>query len=491
MKGAVKGAQRLIRAQPLTSIGLGLTLVVPCMVLLLTAPTERQIAQDLDVRTTSLLQISDQMRMVQSFRANGSASPPSLWTRRFGADTANQVWQKLKGQMWWMGWPQDGDPVLVLPASDAIDVSAFTSSNSSDAALKVSSRRLPGLVLVFADELNRQTFGQAHQTVAINPSPLETFCLAQLMRTTAVIWRPEALSSIAGALSPLLQTASYGCLELSLEERKMRWEGVVASRPLRTASRRLAPPIKPIELSTLQLISAKAKSSHSSSRPLLRLKMRNARTLLGAVINRPLIRDGLQNDYALSTSIRSELLATPLSVQIQSEPQGPFQASLKLDLYLSDRQTITVKTLDGIGRQLREGGLIEKKKKLSNPDRESFSQATLWYQNQPEGQRLLGGWVWLQGDQSTDRSTATPPVLRLSLASSPTTKRSMDVQLKTGEDLRLTMRASALDSLSLLHVNWPQPVRRASVLDLNLQSLQGAATSHEDWRWMKGQLTLP
>ena len=215
--------------------------------------------------------------------------------------------------------------------------------------------------------------------------------------------------------------------------------------------------------------------------------MRNARTLLGAFINRPLIRDGLQNDYALSTSVRSQLLATPLTLQLQSEPEGPFQASLKLDLYLSDRQAITVKTLNGIGRQLSEGGLIKKVKKLNNPDRVSFSQATLWYQNQPEGQRLLGGWVWLPGD----RSTGTTPVLRLSLASSPTTKGKMDSPLQTGEDLRLTMRASALDSLALLHVNWPQPVRRASVLDLNLQSLRGASTSHEDWRWLKGQLTLP
>ena len=47
---------------------------------------------------------------------------------------------------------------------------------------------------------------------------------------------------MAGALTPLLRSAAYGCVAIEFRGRALGWMGVVASRSLREASQRLLKP---------------------------------------------------------------------------------------------------------------------------------------------------------------------------------------------------------------------------------------------------------
>jgi len=170
-----------------------------------------------------LLQVSEGMRMLQSFRVDATKPVPAIWTKLIDAKTASELWQHLDGRIWWQAWPQDGDPLLILPETDVVLPSAT-------APLR---RQKNGFVLVFADLLNAVTFDQQTPSARILPSPLEAQCFQSLNSGPAVLWTPAALASIAGPLLPLLQNASHGCFSLELKGKVLSWSGVVGSRPLR------------------------------------------------------------------------------------------------------------------------------------------------------------------------------------------------------------------------------------------------------------------
>ena len=474
--------------------------------------------QDQPLVADSLLQVSEGMLMVQSFQADATKPVPALWTKLFDPKTASELWKQLDEQIWWQAWPQEGDPLLILPETDVVLPSAT-------APLR---REKEGFTLVFADLLNAVTFDQQALSSDIVPSPLEAQCFQYLRNGSAVLWTPAALASIAGPLLPLLQSASHGCFSLELKGKLLSWSGVVGSRPLRQASKRLAPPDQPVDLRSLstpasktdepasskppsskpssskpsspqqpstesatskQASSRKTPSNTSSEAPLLTMSSSSSRLLLGAMLNRPLIRNGLEEDYGLPPTLQLELLDAPLVLKVIQVDQGPFQAGVQLDLQLPADTKGVVSALKSAGERLKERGLQRREKKLADTDGKPAGQAVLWFEKGDQKERLLGGWTLTTADASRKQ----PAHLRLTLASPPgsVTSASMSALPEAPVSLSVSMEPMDLETLGLIGTNWPRPVRRASQLDLILQPLAGSATSHEDWNWISGQLAVP
>ena len=497
LKERLNDVLKKLRAQPFTGLAIAVLVFTPLTALLL---SDRTSANDPNqpLRPDPLLQVSEGMRMVQSFRVDASKPVPALWTKLFDQKTAAQLWKQLDEQLWWQAWPQDGDPLLILPETTVVLPSAT-------APLR---RQKEGFTLVFADLLNAVTFDQQPSSSGIVPSPLEAQCFQYLRNGSAVLWTPAALASIAGPLLPLLQSASYGCFRLELKGTLLSWTGVVGSRPLRQASKRLAPPDQPPpaqpadlpsltstasktdrETSSKKTSSSKQTRTPASEAPLLEMSSLSSRSLLGAMLNRPLIRDGLEEDYGLPPTLQLELLDAPLSLKVIQVDQGPFLAGVQLDLQLPAETKGVVTALKSAGERLKERGLQRREKELISPGGKPAGVAVLWFEKEDQKPRLLGGWTLMTADAAKKRAAH----LRLTLATPPEAivATSTTALPKVPVSFSVSMQPEDLQKLGLLGSSWPRPVRRASHLNLILQPLAGSATSHEDWNWMSGQLAVP
>ena len=470
-----------LRTHLLTTTGLGLLLIVPAVLLVSTWLRPRPDVTGDPSEQIELLQISDSMSMLQSFRVDAETKPPSLWKTRLGNETASILWERLNGQIWWQGWPQDGAPVLMLPDWSARPGDPIALAPESRAM----SQRHGGMVLLFSDALNRQTFQQRFRAPVITASAVEQFCFKQLRETTAVHWTPDALASLSGALHPLLASAAHGCVSLNLSGRKLTWSGVMASRPLRSASNRLKPP-NPIDVA--RLFPDAQDPGDRPSVPLLFLSGRTASTLFDSLLRRPLIRDGLEENYGLNTPLIQDLLSTPMSLSLLSSKGGSFQASVQLDLQIDGMTPSLKKALETISVRLKQSDLQWRDQDLINPGGRSTTPGRVWFQQDEDGeQRVLGGWSVLPADPPS-RNT---PVLRFSIAAAPKNSGSNGIPMPSTGMLQATLRPSAMNELGLFQGRWPAPVRSSRRLDLVVRSLNGAAISLEDWRWMDGQLLLP
>ena len=510
MKTLVNDVLKRIRTQPFTSLAIAFLVVVPLTSLWL---SDQRSGTESDSSPTAdpLLHVSEGMQMVQSFRVDAAKPVPALWNKLFDPKTASELWQQLDEQIWWQAWPQEGDPLLILPETTVVLPSAT-------APLR---REIKGFTLVFADLLNAVTFDQEARSSNIVPSPLEAQCFQYLKKGSAVLWTPAALASMAGPMLPLLQSASHGCFSLELKGKVLSWNGVVGSRPLRQASRRLAPPDQPAaipsfsttapkpvkpasvkqsssETPTSKTPTSKTPSSkkpstknRDSAAPLLELSSSSSRSLLGAMLNRPMIRDGLEEDYGLPPTLQLELLDAPLFLKVMQVDEGPFLAGVQLDLQLPADTKRVVSALNSAGVRLTEGGLQRRENKLISPDGRPAGRAVLWFEKHDEKERLLGGWTLINADDAKKR----PAQLRLTLATSPHAKASSSASGTAlppdPVQLVLSMQPNDLEQLGLLGSSWPRPVRMARQLNLILQPLAGSATRHEDWSWMRGQLAVP
>lgn len=504
-----------LKAHPFSSLVIAVLVLLPIGNLWLSDQRDGP-KQDSAIVPDPLLQVSEGMRMLQSFRVDAAKPVPAIWIKLFDSKTASELWQQLDERIWWQAWPQDGDPLLILPETDVVLPSAT-------APLR---RQKNGFVLVFADLLNAVTFDQQTPSARILPSPLEAQCFQSLNSGPAVLWTPAALASIAGPLLPLLQNASHGCFALELKGKVLSWSGVVGSRPLRQATKRLAPPDQPAELpslasrspksekdsaseapslttpssktpppktpsSTTQPSTTQSSTNQPSAPPLLELSSWSSRSLLGAMLSRPLIRDGLEEDYGLPPTLQLELLDAPIVLKVIPVDQGPFLAGVQLDLQLPAKTTGVVSALKRAGERLKEGGLERREQALNGSAGRPAGHSVLWFEKDDQEERLLGGWTL----KRADAVKKGPPSLRLTLATSPDLEGAQVAGFeslpKPPVRLSATMQPRDIEKLGLLGSNWPRPVKLASQLNLVLQPLAGSATSHEDWNWMRGQLAVP
>ena len=439
-----------------------------------------------------LIQISEGLSMLQSFRIESEAKVPSIWIERLGEQDASKLWAQRDGELWWQAWPQEGEPCLIL--RERMLTAGFAGASEPrtfQAPESVSRHR--GFVLLFADALNRQTFLQGFRPERVVSAPIEQFCFDQLNTTTAVLWKPSALASMAGPLTPLLSSAAYGCLAIEFRGRGLGWMGVVASRSLREASQRLLKP-DPIDFLSGEFTKPFDASKPSDQsrlgvqRPLISLQSHSARTLFGSLLNRPLVRDGLENNYGLGPNLRNQVLAAPLSLQILPNQQGPFQAAVRLDLVLPSPNPEADSSLKAVSNRLKIRGLRSEERRLTPTKNGQSGEEILWYGVKDNTKRLLGGWSWL--DHGSAAESAGTASLQMTLASRPDWKDSPMSFTKSGH-LYADVRPSQLSGLGLIGKSWPAPIRRAHRLELRIAPLKGSATSHEDWRLISGYLLLP
>ena len=469
------------RSHPATALLVTALIIIPATTLLRLISTQPPLAVNTVRVDDPLIQISETAVMLQSFRVETQAGIPALWIERFGRDAAVRLWSQRDGQLWWQAWPEEGDPFLIIaetpPGAVSDGVPRFSKATDSI-------HRHRGLMLLFSDALNREAFEQRFSPdVAVSP-PIERFCINQLKTTTAVLWRPFALASLAGDLAPLLQSASHGCVAIELRGRELRWLGVVASRSLREASSRLRPPDPTGSWRQDSIQSDQAGAGQRDE--LLRLQSHSARLFLGALLNRPLIRDGLESNYGLDSNLRNQLLAAPLSLQLRRNEQGPFRAAVQLDLVFRNLNPQAIGSLKVAGERLKSNGLQSGKRRLQTERGDFLGEETLWYDDTENTRRLLGGWSWRKGDSSGDGNAE----LQMTLARKPDHGDSPAVITEPG-NLVARLRPSALKRLGLLAESWPGPVQRARVLEFSMRPLDGSATSHEDWRSISGYLELP
>ena len=207
------------------------------------------------------------------------------------------------------------------------------------------------------------------------------------------------------------------------------------------------------------------------------------------MLNRPLIRDGLEEDYGLPPTLQLELLDAPLFLKVIQVDQGPFLAGVQLDLQLPADTKGVVSALNSAGERLKERGLQRREKKLISPNGRPAGRAVLWFEKHDEKERLLGGWTLI----NAEGARKSPAQLRLTLATSPHAKASASGNALAQDPVQLilSMQPNDLEQLGLFGSSWPRPVRLARQLNLIVQPLAGSATSHEDWSWMRGQLAVP
>lgn len=425
------------------------------------------LTQQLDLLSASLV-------MLQSFQVDSGQSVPEIWSERLGPEHASRRWRASREQIWWKGWVPSGSSVLVLPRQQG--------STAGNTPLD---RLLPGFDLVFSDPAERSSFMESLRPQPGDPSPLERFCLRALEVSTAVRWTPEALLPMAGPLASMLNSASHGCLVLNVDAKDLRWSGVFASRPLRDAPRRLKPPRGTTPLAPGRLRAPMA--SDPSLLPMLQLDSSTAEPVLSGILNRPLIRDGLENDYGLTLAMRRQLLEVPMRLSVEPQAKGPFQARVQIDLQLPYRDPDVRRALELTATRLEKQGFRRRRVDLVHPDGQTVIRATLWLDDDEDPGRVLGGWTWLPRDASHGH----PALLRMVLAGAPTLKRSATAELGSDSSMNLMLSPRDLVTHGLLPVSWPTVVRSAERLMLRTMPLRGQTARDDSWRWVRGQLDVP
>lgn len=430
--------RRTLGSHPITCLLVGLFCVVPS--LLLAGSGIRPSLNRLG--TAELFEITRRARLVQSFQADPSASPPQIWTKRLSEATARDRWVRHGRGLWWLIWLDDGEPVLVLPKA---------SQQSS-------------LDLLFADELHRKSFDQATPLEKRSPSALEQSCLELITRGTAVQWQSSGLVSISGPLFPALASASHGCLSVVLKGNRLMAEG----------------PVAPSSFATL-----KAAQAHSNVTRLgfdapssnLELNSVALQPLLGSLFNNPLISEQLTSRYGLTEELRDVLLAAPVALRVSSLKTGRFQASVQARLMVPAEHLPKLEgSFDAVATALVRRGFQREQRTLQMPKQPSSNRVSeVWLDSKGD---LSGGW-------SLGPETQGQVDLLLALGEAP---KLDPYPLKRLEHQRLRLRGrpSELVQLGWLGPGWPQVIRNASQLELEMTALP----KQQQPGWLRLQLEL-
>jgi hypothetical protein len=426
----------------------------------------------------SLLFFVRQSRLIQSFDVDSAKAPPDVWLKRLGSSAAAQRWQSSDGQRWWMVWLQDGAPLLVLPSTEASEPSRVSSM-------------FPDVELLFADELHRKSFFASLPSRPSTPSSVENQCIDRLSQSTAVAWNPSGLSSIAGPLAFALHSASYGCLTLTLDDRRtLMFDGSVSSRPLSSAPLSSAPLFsaqrsvrRPPD--TESAFKTFVDSSPTNNRLALHWQGASTQPLVGSLLQRRLIADEIEKTYGLTPKFQAQWLEAPVDLQVRTRNDGPFKALIQLSLAFPAKQAETLnKGLESLSSSLEQRGLrpqVSQSKAGTNRDQSTDqSRVLIWKDSQ---QNILGSW-------SLVSPTPDQISLRLSLGG-PSDSVLPPVTLKPDSGLRVRFDVQQLGGLGWLKSTWPTLVKEAGQGEILLNPMMGNRSGQaETWYWLKGQLSL-
>ncbi len=489
---------------PITAAAIALLLALP-LVALQRLPRPR--AQGLE-------QLLDGVTLLQSFPAAPQRAIPDLWRQRLGGPLAERAWQQQRG-FWWQLWGEhvDGAPMLVLPATSLPPATV--------ASLPPQAMRLGDLVVVAPDPLALQMLRDGLRPQQRRSRGLQRRCLDRLRSTQAVFWNPAAIGVIAGPMAPLLQRFQAGCLSIGLDATGVVWSGEAASVDGVLTS-----------VATNPTLIEPARPSPLPPDQLLQIQGASLDLLIQGLLARQMIRDPLASRYGIDTDRLALLRQAPFQLRLRPLPQGPFQASLELQLVVGRERFAWQRLLDHLGQSLQAQGLRLADATTSDsaakghgaagsgassaggpsagvspaatttappdatapaaapasgglPPADTGSQAngpvrsatksaagfTTW--SRDDG-AVVGGWRWLPvagGDAQL--LLFLGPVPQAPLA----TIGGADHPLPPGGGLQLRSRPAAMARLEMLPPDLPELVRRSSQLEIEVQSLQGGTDS--------------
>lgn len=290
-------------------------------------------------RAEGLEQLMTGASLLQSFPATPGRRLPQLWQQRLGEGLGEALWQR-QTRPWWQIWGPEGQgaPFLVLQAS------GWPAELSKP--LPPQALRLSDLMVVAPDQLARQSLAASLRPQQRRNRGLHSRCLERLSQDQAVFWNPTALGAMAGPLAPLMQRFQEGCLTLSLEARGLSWQGEATSvdgvlAQLDTE----APPVTPL-----------AAALPLPPDELLQLQGGSLQDLLEGLLSRQLIREPLALRYGLDSERLRGLRFAPFRLRLRPQPQGPFQASLELQVRLRQPPQTWQPVLQRLAQSLREQG---------------------------------------------------------------------------------------------------------------------------------------
>ena len=465
---------------PLTSLVLALLVLLPAL----------QLWRLPRPRAAGLEQLLGEASLLQSFPPTPDRPVPSLWRERLGAAQAAALWRRQRGP-WWQFWGEHAD------AAPLLAFSASSLPGGATGALPPNGLRVGDLVVVAADPLSRQLLLDRLLPQQRLSRGLNRRCLERLRQDQAVLWNSTGLGGITGPVSPLLQRLSRGCLSVALAGRGLIWHGEAGD------AEGLLLPLESTETPTGDALLPLPPDR------LLELEGGSTDLLLAGLLSRPLIRDPLSSRYGLDASRLELLRRTPFRLRLKPLAEGPFLASLELQLPVGRQKKPWQALLEQLHRALVEQGLSPaaasqarlQGSSLTAPQAtadspEVATQASIDRDGAPSVNGatwtrsdgvIVGGWRWIN-------QTQREPEILFFLGPVPTSpQRSINQQggrLPGPGGLRLRLRPDALQRLGLLPDDLPTLVQRADQLWMEASPASAAdATAPLSRLW--GGLRVP
>jgi|688.fasta_scaffold00025_49 hypothetical protein len=423
--------------------------------------------------------------LLQSFPANPERPVPQLWQERLPGSLAQRQWRQQR-RFWWQFWGVHTDmaPYLALPATGPL--------SGPPASLPPHAMRVDDLVVIAPDALSLRLLRDRLLPQQRRSRGLQGRCVERLRREQAVFWNPGALGVIVESVAPLLQNFQEGCLALALDPLGLRWQGEAASvegvlLPIPPITPQVDVPLQPPLPANL----------------LLEVEGDSLGRLLRGLLSRQLIREPLASRYGLDSQKLELLRAAPFRLRLLPQSQGPFQASLELQVKVGSRSEAWQALLAQLGRSLRREGLLDSAERPAAPQQAPEPQASEQEkaeQEKAEQQRgaappngskdrlpvarrkdgvreadwsredglVVGGWRWVQsvdGQVEVVFFLGPPPALVLPIGQA--------TLAPTRNELRLRARPAALAALGLLPPQMPQLVQRSEQLWMESLPLPG------------------
>ena len=391
--------------------------------------------------------------LLQSFRANPDRPVPELWRARLGPESAEQLW-RFQTRTWWQFWDghADGQPYLAL-SSRGLPESVLR-------AVVVPPVQVGDLAIFPPDLLSRQILNQRLQPLVRRSSGLRLRCLPHLENGQAVFWRPVGLGVLLGPLAPLFQDFQEGCLSLTIHNDGLIWNGEAAS----------------VEGMVLQVPNG---SSEGAAPPvlsppapdvLLEVQGASLEQLLSGLLARELIRQPLAERYGLGPEQIALLRQTPFHLVLRPRADGPFQASIELQVAMGPTRVTQWKAvLSRLAKSLEKEGL--------RPRGKESEPTVLWQRSDGV---VVGGWQ-LQGGTNG-----------ITLFLGPYPNGSAGFQppvLPARTSMVLRARPRDLAERGLLPPDLPEVVRRSTWIGLSSEPFPGYR-SPAPLSQLQGSLTL-